>query len=59
VGTPPFIAQLYLVFAVRDLVGLATLRLAEIVREQVAKECRRQDVDARPAKRAAPAQRRR
>jgi DNA-binding transcriptional LysR family regulator len=50
-------AQLYLVFADRDHAGPATLRLAEIIREQVAKECRRQDVHARPAKRAAPAKR--
>jgi DNA-binding transcriptional LysR family regulator len=50
-------AQLYLVFADRDHAGPATLRLAEFIREQVAKECRRQDVHARPAKRAAPAKR--
>jgi DNA-binding transcriptional LysR family regulator len=33
-------AQLYLVFADRDHAGPATLRLASIIREQVAKECR-------------------
>ncbi|MBE0626945.1 MAG: LysR family transcriptional regulator [Burkholderiales bacterium] len=33
-------AQLYLIFADRDHAGPATLRLAQIVREQVAKECR-------------------
>lgn len=35
-------AQLYLVFADRDHAGPATLRLAELIREQVAKECRNQ-----------------
>lgn len=50
-------AQLYLVFADRDHAGPATLRLAEIIREQVAKECLRKEVHARPAKRAAPAKR--
>jgi DNA-binding transcriptional LysR family regulator len=50
-------AQLYLVFADRDHAGPATLRLAELIRDQVAKECRRQGVDAQPAKRAAPAKR--
>jgi len=44
-------AQLYLVFADRDHAGPATLRLAQIIREQVAKECRRQGVDAKPATR--------
>ena len=44
-------AQLYLIFADRDHAGPATLRLAQIIREQVAKECRRQGVDAQPAKR--------
>jgi hypothetical protein len=52
-------AQLYLVFADRDHAGPATLRLAQIIREQVAKECRRQDVHAQPGKRTAPAKRRR
>jgi DNA-binding transcriptional LysR family regulator len=35
-------AQLYLVFADRDHAGPATLRLAQIIREQVAKECKSQ-----------------
>ena len=39
-------AQLYLIFADRDHAGPATLRLAEIIREQVAKECRGYDVAA-------------
>jgi hypothetical protein len=30
-----------------------------MIREQVTKECRRQDIDAQPAKRAAPVKRRR
>jgi DNA-binding transcriptional LysR family regulator len=34
-------ADLYLVFADRDYAGPGTLRLAEIIREYVAKECRR------------------
>jgi len=42
-------AQLYLVFADRDHAGPATLRLAEMIRDQVAKECRRQGVEVRPA----------
>ncbi len=50
-------AQLYLVFADRDHAGPATLRLADIIREQVTKECRLQGVDARPAKHAARAKR--
>lgn len=50
-------AQLYLVFADRDHAGPATLRLAEIIREQVTKECRRQGVDTQAAKRAVPARR--
>jgi len=50
-------AQLYLIFADRDHAGPATLRLAEIIREQVAKECRRQGVDAQSGKRTAPAKR--
>ena len=44
-------AQLYLVFADRDHAGPATMRLAQLIREQVARECRRQGVDAEPAKR--------
>jgi DNA-binding transcriptional LysR family regulator len=36
------VAQLYLVFADRDHAGPATLRLAQIIREQVAKECLRE-----------------
>jgi DNA-binding transcriptional LysR family regulator len=52
-------AQLYLIFADRDHAGPATLRLAEIIREQVAKECRRQGVDTQPAQRPLPAKRRR
>jgi DNA-binding transcriptional LysR family regulator len=45
------VAQLYLVFADRDNAGPATLRLAEIIREQVAKECVREGMPtrARPA----------
>ena len=50
-------AQLYLVFADRDHAGPATLRLAELIRDQVAKECRRQGADAETARRAAPAKR--
>jgi DNA-binding transcriptional LysR family regulator len=50
-------AQLYLVFADRDHAGPATLRLAELIREQVAKECRRQGADAEPAKRTPGAKR--
>jgi DNA-binding transcriptional LysR family regulator len=45
-------AQLYLIFADRDHAGPATLRLAEIIREQVAKECRQHGAGAPPAKRA-------
>ena len=44
-------AQLYLIFADRYHAGPATLRLAELIRAQVAKECRRQGVDAQPAQR--------
>jgi DNA-binding transcriptional LysR family regulator len=44
-------AQLYLIFADRDHAGPATVRLAEIVREQVAKECRLHLAGALPAKR--------
>jgi DNA-binding transcriptional LysR family regulator len=33
--------DLYLVFADRDYAGLGTLRLADIIREQVAEQCRR------------------
>jgi DNA-binding transcriptional LysR family regulator len=47
-------AQLYLVFADCDHAGPATLRLAELIREQVVKECRRHDVDAQPEKRTTP-----
>ncbi len=50
-------AQLYLVFADRDHAGPATLRLADIIREQVTKECRRQGIDTPAAKRAVPARR--
>ena len=50
-------AQLYLVFADRDHAGPATLRLSEIIREQVKKECRRQGIDTQAAKRAVPARR--
>jgi DNA-binding transcriptional LysR family regulator len=50
-------AQLYMVFANRDHAGPATLRLSEIIREQVTKECRRQNVNTRGAKRALPAKR--
>lgn len=39
-------AQLYLIFSDRDHAGPATLRLAEIIREQVAKECLRYNVTA-------------
>lgn len=39
-------AQLYLIFADRDHAGPATLRLAEIIREQVAKECRQHGLPA-------------
>jgi DNA-binding transcriptional LysR family regulator len=45
-------AQLYLIFADRDHAGPATLRLAEIIREQVAKECRQHGAGAPTAKRA-------
>jgi len=50
-------AQLYLIFADRDHAGPATLRLAEIIREQVAKECRQHGVDAQSAKRTTSAKR--
>lgn len=50
-------AQLYLVFADRDHAGPATSRLAEIIREQVAKECQRQGVDTPAAKASARAKR--
>jgi DNA-binding transcriptional LysR family regulator len=36
-------AELYLIFADREHAGPATLRLAEIIREQVASECRQHD----------------
>jgi len=50
-------AQLYLIFADRDHAGPATLRLAEIIREQVAKECRQYSVDTQPAKQTSSAKR--
>jgi hypothetical protein len=43
-------AQLYLVFADRDHAGPATLRLAQIIREQVAKECTREGAAANVVK---------
>ncbi len=49
-------AQLYLVFADRDHAGPGTLRLAEIIREQVASECKIETakVKSRPPSRTAP-----
>jgi DNA-binding transcriptional LysR family regulator len=43
-------ADLYLVFADRDYAGPGALRLAQIIRESVAEQCRRraQDPVARP-----------
>jgi hypothetical protein len=49
-------AELYLVFADRDYAGPGTLRLAEIIRAQVADECRRLGHEpASTAAHAAPA----
>jgi DNA-binding transcriptional LysR family regulator len=50
-------AQLYLIFADRDHAGPATLRLSGLIREQVAKECRRQGAGAPSAKRASRSKR--
>lgn len=50
-------AQLYLVFADRDHAGPGTLRLAEFIREEVAKECVREE-SARPGTMAGPTRKR-
>jgi DNA-binding transcriptional LysR family regulator len=47
-------ADLYLIFADREHAGPATLRLAEIIREAVASECRKSAVVAKPAVRRRP-----
>src|SRR5436309_4989724 len=47
-------AELYLIFADREHAGPATLRLAEIIREAVASECKKSAVPARgPARKRA------
>jgi DNA-binding transcriptional LysR family regulator len=43
--------QLYLIFADRDHAGPATQRLAQIIREEVKKECRLRGAEAPPANR--------
>ena len=40
-------AELYLIFADREHAGPATLRLAEIIREAVASECKKSAVPAK------------
>jgi DNA-binding transcriptional LysR family regulator len=44
-------AELYLIFADRERAGPATLRLAEIIREAVASECKRSTVPAKDSSR--------
>ncbi len=41
--------ELYLVFADRDYAGPGALRLAQLIREQVAKQCRQPEPEAGPA----------
>ena len=48
-------AELYLIFADREHAGPATLRLAEIIREGVASECKRSAVSASRRRRRQPA----
>ena len=50
-------AELYLVFADRDYADRDTLRLAEIIRESVARECARQPAAGAPTERAAGTER--
>jgi DNA-binding transcriptional LysR family regulator len=47
-------AELYLIFADREHAGPATLRLAEIIREAVASECRKSAVAVKPTVRKRP-----
>ena len=44
--------ELYLIFSDREHAGPATLRLAEIIREAVASECKKSAVPAQSRKRA-------
>jgi hypothetical protein len=50
-------AELYLILADREHAGPATLRLADIIREAVASECRRSSVPTKPAARKRSAKR--
>jgi hypothetical protein len=43
-------ADLYLIFADREHAGPATLRLAELIREGVANECKRSAVTEEPVR---------